>query len=79
MIPWEKMMPSIESDIELDDTDLVDPDNDPPQKVNGRILVVAYGCRLLKYDYISFFASMIISLNFLAGTAVKNMSITYHK
>lgn len=26
----------VESDIELDDSDVVEPDNDPPQKVNGR-------------------------------------------
>lgn len=25
----------VESDIELDNTDIVEPDNDPPQKVNG--------------------------------------------
>lgn len=26
----------VESDIELDDSDVVEPDNDPPQKVNGK-------------------------------------------
>lgn len=26
----------VESDIELDDTDVVEPDNDPPQKVGGK-------------------------------------------
>lgn len=26
----------VESDVELDDADVVEPDNDPPQKVNDR-------------------------------------------
>lgn len=27
----------VESDVELDDTDIVEPDNDPPQRVGGKM------------------------------------------
>ena len=50
--------PIVESDIELDNTDVVEPDNDPPQKVNGWQYWFAKNCNAI----VSYSISLIFSL-----------------
>lgn len=43
-----------ESDIELDDTDAVEPDNDPPQKVSGRRRVYGDCFKLIMFILVGY-------------------------